>query len=173
MAALTETHSLANKVITSFTPDVEGHLESDNQYALVQLPCSFSQRVLALLLRKPIDTLDNATLSFRLTNTLSATRHPQDWKEFSARRMEGQDRPCSNLLSWDPIPEDSRNYQLLLLRGKTFLLSQLRVTNNAPTCWPSRLQEVPERKQPHNQRTSIHLRLSRIRYLRALWLCSV
>lgn len=46
-----EAHALANEVLAAVAPHVEGHLEADDQNALIKLLGSLPQRVLALLLQ--------------------------------------------------------------------------------------------------------------------------
>ena len=57
-----EPHSLANQVLAALAPHVEGHLEPDDQNALIKLLGPLSQRMLALLLQQQVlkFTLDSS-----------------------------------------------------------------------------------------------------------------
>lgn len=44
--------SFPNEVIASSTPDIERHLKSDDQNALVQFTCPFSERMLTIVLQE-------------------------------------------------------------------------------------------------------------------------
>ena len=50
-----EAHTLSNQMPAAIAPDVEGHLEADDQDALVQLLGALAQRMLALELQAPVN----------------------------------------------------------------------------------------------------------------------
>lgn len=151
-------------MIASFTPHVEGHLKSNNENALVQLPCTLSQRVLALLLHRTTGASDPYS-NFRLKNTLQAARHQQAWKDVAASPTDSKRKDRANLVQTSflgiPFWRVVEIISSCCCEGGHFCYAyscaQLQARHTTSTNWPLSRPEAAETRKLHNQRTVMHL----------------